>query len=74
MNINLSFFSELVLLSMFIVGGLSYYLGKRKTTKPKVVTLIDVLLCIAPPLNIVCLIVLTLKNDNSPDKPVESQV
>ena len=49
---------------MFIVGGLSYYLGKRKSSSPKVVTLIGVILCITPPLNIVYLIVLMLKNDN----------
>ncbi len=63
MNINATLFGQFIFLSMFIVGGLSYYLGKRKTATPKVATLIGVLLCIAPPLNIVYLIVLMLKND-----------
>lgn len=48
---------------MLIVGGLSYYLGKRKTSNPKIATFIGVALCITPPLNLVYLIVLMLKND-----------
>lgn len=66
MNINLTFFGELVFYSMFIVGGISYYLGKRKTSNPKVTTLVGVLLCVTPPLNIVYLIVLSLKNNFYP--------
>ncbi|MFT5636950.1 MAG: hypothetical protein ACI89T_002419 [Cognaticolwellia sp.] len=72
MNINATLFGELVLYSMFIVGGLSYYLGKRKTTTPKIATLIGVLLCITPPLNIVYLIVLMLKSNVVPKKNVET--
>ena len=64
LNINATLFGQFVFVSMFIVGGLSYYLGKRKSSSPKVVTLIGVILCITPPLNIVYLIVLMLKNDN----------
>lgn len=56
---------------MFIVGGLSYYLGKRKTNDPKVIALVGVLLCITPPLNLVYLFVLTLKNDEVPDNNIE---
>jgi len=63
MNVNATFLGELVLYSMFIVGGLSYYLGKRKTSNPKVATIIGILLCITPPLNLVYLVVLLLKND-----------
>lgn len=63
MNINVSFIGELVFYSMFIVGALSYYLGKRKTTSPKIAALIGVVLCIIPPLNITYLIVLMLKNN-----------
>ena len=48
---------------MFVVGGLSYYLGKRKTSSPKIATLIGVVLCIIPPLNLVYLIVLMLKDE-----------
>ena len=74
MNINATLLGELVFFSMFIVGGLSYYLGKRKTTNPKVATLIGVLLCITPPLNIVYLIVLLLKNDVVPNNKIGNNV
>ncbi|MBU2916998.1 hypothetical protein KO505_03350 [Psychrosphaera sp. F3M07] len=67
MDIGITFYGQLVFYSMFIVGGLSYYLGKRKTNNPKVVALVGVLLCITPPLNLVYLFVLTLKNDEVPD-------
>jgi len=74
MNINATLLGELVLFSMFIVGGLSYYLAKRKTTNPKIATLIGVLLCVTPPLNIVYLIVLLLKNDITPNKTIDNPV
>jgi hypothetical protein len=74
MNINATLYGELVLLSMFIIGGLSYYLARRKTTNPKLATVIGVLLCITPPLNIVYIIVLLLKNDVSLNKSIENQV
>ncbi|NQY65116.1 MAG: hypothetical protein HRT38_15600 [Alteromonadaceae bacterium] len=74
MNISATFIGELVFYSMFIVGGLSYYLGKRKTSNPKVATLIGVLLCITPPLNFVYLVALVLKNDVVSNKSIESNV
>jgi hypothetical protein len=49
---------------------LSYFLGKRKTNNPKLVVLVGVLLCITPPLNLVYLFVLTLKNDEVPDSTI----
>ena len=64
MNINATLLGELVFYSMFIVGGLSYYLGKRKTSNPKIAVLIGLVLCLTPPLNIVYIIVLMLKNNN----------
>lgn len=63
MNINITLVGELILYSMLIVGALSYYLGKRKTSNPKVATLIGVMLCITPPLNLVYLIILMLKDN-----------
>ena len=65
MNFNATLLGEIVFYSMFIVGALSYYLGKRKTSTPKIATLVGIALCIVPPLNIVYLIVLMLKNDIS---------
>ncbi len=67
MDIQLTFYGELVIYSMFIVGGLSYYLGKRKTNNPKFVTILGVVLCLAPPLNLVYLFALTLKNPEVQD-------
>ena len=63
MNLSVTLFGELVFYSMFIVGGLSYYLGRRKTSNPKLAALIGIVLCVAPPLNLVHLIVLSIKND-----------
>jgi hypothetical protein len=74
MQMNISFIGELVFYSMFIVGALSYYLGKRKTTAPKISALIGVVLCIVPPLNLAFLIVLMLKNDVSPNSDIETSV
>ncbi|MEW6997445.1 hypothetical protein AADZ86_07060 [Colwelliaceae bacterium BS250] len=74
MNINATLLGEIVFISMFIVGGLSYYLGKRKTSNPKIATFIGVLLCITPPLNIVYIIVLILKNDMVSSSNTETTV
>lgn len=74
MNINVTLYGELVFYSMFIVGGLSYYLGKRKTSNPKITTLIGIVLCITPPLNLAYLVGLTLKNDIAENKPIKNDV
>ncbi|MBA6225360.1 MULTISPECIES: hypothetical protein [unclassified Colwellia] len=74
MNINITFVGELIFYSMFIVGGLSYYLGKRKTSNPKIATIIGVALCITPPLNLVYLIVLMLKNDIVVNKELKTTI
>ncbi|MFT5296772.1 MAG: hypothetical protein ACI9YH_002792 [Colwellia sp.] len=71
MNLNITFIGELVFYSMFIVGALSYYLGRRKTTSPKIVVLIGVVLCVIPPLNLAYLIVLSLKNDVVDESTIE---
>lgn len=63
MDINMTLFGQLLFISFIIVGCLSYYLGKRKTSTPKIATFIGVVLCITPPLNIVYLVVLMLKDD-----------
>ena len=71
MNINISLIGELVFYSMFVVGALSYYLGKRKTTSPKIAVLVGIVLCIIPPLNIAYLFVLMLKNDIAVESNIE---
>jgi hypothetical protein len=70
MDINMTLFAQFVFFSMFIVGGLSYYLGKQKTSTPKVSTLVEVFLCLTPLLNIIFLVVLMLKNDNITKKNI----
>jgi len=74
MNINATLIGELIFISLFIVGGFSYYLGQRKTTPPKTATLIGVLLCLIPLLNIIYLIVLMLKNDVIKDSNINTSV
>ena len=73
-NINVTLLGEIIFYSMFIVGALSYYLSKRKTTSPKIATLIGVLLCLTPPLNIVYIIVLMLKKDVDVNSNIETSV
>jgi hypothetical protein len=72
MVLNVTIFGELVFYSMFIVGALSYYLGRRKTSKPKLAALVGVLLCITPPLNLAYLVVLSIKNDIVLDPETDS--
>jgi hypothetical protein len=74
MNVNATLLSEIILFSIFIVGALSYYLGRRKISTPEITTLMGVMLCITPPLNTVYLIILILKNDAVPNSDVETLV
>lgn len=63
MNINATVLGELVAVSIIVIGILSFYLGKRKTTSPKIITLIGVLLAAIPPLGIIFLAFLAFKKD-----------
>lgn len=63
---------EIVFISIVVVAVLSFYLGKRKTNSPKMVTLIGVLLSIFPPLGLIYLAILVLKNDINQNSTVES--
>jgi len=63
MNINATLLIEIVLISIVVIGILSFYLGKRKTNSPKIVALVGVLLSTIPPLGLIYLAVLVLKND-----------
>jgi len=53
----------LVLVVVLLVGWLSYTLGRRKTTMPKLATAVGVVLMLCPPLALVYLLVLYLKKD-----------
>ncbi|QBY04387.1 hypothetical protein E2K93_08280 [Thalassotalea sp. HSM 43] len=68
MNINATLIGEIILISIIVVGALSFYLGKRKTQTPKLATFIGVLLSLIPPLGLVYIAILVLKNDVSQEK------
>ena len=63
MNVNATTLGEIIFFFVIAIGILSYYLGKRKTRTPKVATLIGILLSFIPPLGLVYLAILVLKND-----------
>ena len=67
MNINGTLIGELIFYSLILfvplVGFLSFYLGKRKTTSPKVIALVGAVLSIVPPLGLIYLGALALKED-----------
>ena len=67
MNINGTLIGELIFYSLILfvplVGFLSFYLGTLKTTSPKVIGLVGVVLSIVPPLGLIYLGALALKED-----------
>ncbi len=63
MNINATLLGEIIFIFVIVIGILSYYLSKRKTSTPKIATFIGVLLSFIPPLGLVYLAILVLKND-----------
>ena len=65
MNINLTILGKFIFISMIVITGLSFYLGKRKTQNVKTTTFIGFLLSFMPPLSLIFVAVLALKNDVS---------
>lgn len=63
MNINATLLGEFIALFALIMGAICYYLGRRKTQTPVLAGLLGVVLSIIPPLGLVYLAVLVLKND-----------
>ncbi len=63
MNIDATLYGEIVIGFIIIVSVLSFYLGKRKTTTPKLASFIGALLSFIPPLALIYLVVLVLKRD-----------
>jgi hydrogenase-4 membrane subunit HyfE len=65
MNINATLLGEIIFISVIVIvtSVLSYYLGKRKTNTPKMATFIGVLLAFIPPLGLIYIAILVLKND-----------
>ncbi|RTR33241.1 hypothetical protein EKG39_05695 [Shewanella atlantica] len=63
MNINATILGQVILFTAVVVGILSFYLGKRKTQTPILATIIGIILSFIPPLALVYLAALVLKND-----------
>ncbi|NRA83941.1 MAG: hypothetical protein HRU22_09310 [Gammaproteobacteria bacterium] len=67
MNLNATLLGQslafFILFSILLIGSLSYYLGKRKTKNPKITAFIGILLSFMPPLALIYIAVLVLKND-----------
>ncbi|RUO68751.1 hypothetical protein [Idiomarina ramblicola] len=57
----LSMYVVFILVPLFAI--LSYYLGKRKTQTPKLATLIGFILAFIPPLALIYIAVLVIKDD-----------
>lgn len=63
MNINATLFGQIVVVLALIMAGLCYYLGKRKTQTPLLAAVVGVLTAFIPPLALLYLAALVLKND-----------
>ena len=63
MTINSNLFVLFMLLLMIVVGVLAWRLARRKSRHPVLVTFLCVLLCLFPPLALLALLVLALKQD-----------
>lgn len=63
MNINATLFGQIVIVLALIMAGLCYYLGKRKTQTPLLAAVVGVLTAFIPPLALLYLAALVLKND-----------
>ncbi|MBE91674.1 MULTISPECIES: hypothetical protein [Idiomarina] len=63
MNINATLLGQVILIFIPIIVILSYYLGKRKTQTPKLATLIGLILAFIPPLALIYVAALVIKND-----------
>jgi EamA domain-containing membrane protein RarD len=57
------YFALLYIAFILSMGGMCYYLGRRKTQTPVLAGILGTMLSIMPPLGLVYLAVLVLKND-----------
>jgi len=63
MTLNANIYVLFILLLMIVVGVVAWRLARRKSRHPVLVTFLCVLLCLAPPLAILALLILALKQD-----------
>ncbi|RUO77784.1 hypothetical protein [Idiomarina seosinensis] len=63
MDLNATLIGQLIFVLAIIMAVISYYLGKRKTQTPLVTTIVGLVSAFVPPLAIIFLMALVLKND-----------
>lgn len=63
MTINANIYVQFILLLMIVVGVVAWRLARRKSRHPVLVTFLCVLLCLAPPLALLALLILALWRD-----------
>ncbi|WP_218396418.1 hypothetical protein [Alteromonas lipotrueae] len=63
MNINVTLLGQVIVAFALLMAALGYYLGKRKTQSPILTAVVAFFAALVPPLAIILLIVLVLKND-----------
>lgn len=68
MNINATFIGEMIVVFAIVMAILGYYLGKNKTRTPKLTALVGFLTAFIPPIAVLFLIVLVVKNDVCADR------
>lgn len=69
MNIDIALVGQFFLLSAIVTMVLCYQLGKRKTQNVKTTLLVGFLLSLTPPLGLLYVDFLSLKNDVITNKP-----
>lgn len=63
MNINITLVGQLIAIFAIIMAIVCFYLGKRKTQTPVLVSIIGFFSALVPPIALIYLLVLTLKKD-----------
>lgn len=63
MNFDLTLYGQIAFVFALVVGILSFILGKKKTTNPVLCGIVGFLTGFMPPLGLIFLAVLVLKND-----------
>ncbi len=62
-NINATLMGQFMLLFILLITVISYFLGKKKTSTPKMTAFIGFLLAFIPPFGLIYIAFLVLKND-----------
>ena len=63
MNINATLIGQVIFVFAVLMAAVGYYLGKRKTQSPFLASIVAFIAALVPPLAIIFLMVLVLKND-----------